>query len=63
MFFWTRPARAPTAMEMTATAIRTSLHWCVAPGKPCIMARANSTMAASFGAAARKATTGVGAPS
>ncbi len=50
-------------MEMAAIATTTWPHWWVAPGKPWARARANSTMAASLGAAVRKATTGVGAPS
>ena len=43
--------------------ISTWRHWSAAPGKASARARANSTMAASFGAAAKKPTTGVGAPS
>ena len=44
-------------------ATSTCCHWSTAPAKPSARTRANSTMAASFGAAAKKATTGVGAPS
>ena len=44
-------------------ATRTCPHWKVAPGKAWPTARANRTMAATLGAAAMKATTGVGAPS
>ena len=46
------PAKAPTATEITATATSTWPHWKVAPGKAWPTARANSTMAATLGAAA-----------
>ena len=50
-------------MEIRPSATSTCCHWIIAPPKPWPSRRANSTMAASFGAAAKKATTGVGAPS
>jgi hypothetical protein len=38
-------------------------HSCVMPGNATTVARTNTAMAATFGAEAKKAVTGVGAPS
>ena len=63
MLFWPMAAKAPSAME----AIETKTMICCQSGmmwpKGSTMVRVMSAMAATFGAAAKKAVTGVGAPS
>src|SRR5215468_11299766 len=56
-------AKDPSAMEAMATKTRICCHWLVMPGNEEMVARTNMAMAATFGAAAKKAVIGVGAPS
>ena len=63
MLVWPMAAKAPSAMEAIEMKmmIWPQAGW-MAP-KASIMVRVNSAMAATLGAAAKKAVTGVGAPS
>ena len=56
-------ANAPSTIEAIETKIRICCHWIVMVGNAVVTTRTNSAMAAIFGAAAKKAVTGVGAPS
>ena len=63
MLVWPMAAKAPSAIEAMARKITICCHCTVTAGKAANSARTVSAMAASFGAAAKKAVTGVGAPS
>ena len=63
MFCWVSAPKAPMPMDKTAMIQITSRHWSTMPPKGSTSTRASSTMAAIFGAVAKKAVTGVGAPS
>jgi hypothetical protein len=56
-------AKEPSAIEAMARKVTICCHWVVAAGKAVMSTRTVSAMAASLGAAAKKAVTGVGAPS
>ena len=63
MLVWPMAAKAPSAMEAMASATTTCCHCGPTPAKAPSVTRTNSAMAAILGAAAKKAATGVGAPS
>src|SRR5215218_1697594 len=63
MLRWPIAAKAPSAMEAMATNTTICCHWMVISGKDTIVVRTNMAIPATFGAAAKKAVTGVGAPS
>jgi hypothetical protein len=63
MLVWPIAAKEPSAMEAIEINTTICCHSAVMEGKAATMARVNSAMAAIFGAAAKKAVTGVGAPS
>ena len=56
-------AKAPSTIEAIETNTTICCHCGVMPGNALMVARTNIAMAATFGAAAKKAVTGVGAPS
>jgi len=56
-------AKAPSSIEAIDTNTRICCHSTVMPGNAPTATRANTAMAATFGAAAKNALTGVGAPS
>ena len=56
-------ANEPSAIEAIDTNTRICCHWIVTVGNAVMVARTNTAMAATFGAAAKNAVTGVGAPS
>jgi len=56
-------ANEPRAIEAMARKVTICCHWAVTAGKAVIRTRTVSAMAASLGAAAKNAVTGVGAPS
>ena len=60
---WPIAANEPSAIEAIDRNTTICCHCTVTAGKAVISARTVSAMAASFGAAAKKAVTGVGAPS
>jgi hypothetical protein len=63
MFRWPIAAKAPKTIEAIETNTTICCHCCVMPGKATTVARAKMAMAATLGAAAKNAVTGVGAPS
>ena len=63
MLRWPIAANAPSAIEAIETNTTICCHSCVMPGKATTVARAKMAMPATLGAAAKKAVTGVGAPS
>lgn len=63
MLRWPMAAKAPSTMEAIEMKTTICCHWDVTSGKAWIMIRTNIAIAAIFGAAAKKAVTGVGAPS
>ena len=63
MLRWPIAAKAPSAIEAMATNTRICCHCGTMPGNAPIATRTNIAMAATFGAAAKNAVTGVGAPS
>ena len=56
-------ATAPSTIEAMAIKVMTCCHWSVIPPNGPIMVRRIRQTAATFGATANKAVTGVGAPS
>ena len=56
-------AKAPSAMEAMETNTRICCHSWAMPGNAITLARTKMAMPATFGALAKKAVTGVGAPS
>ncbi len=63
MLCWPMAAKAPSAMEAMARNTTICRHSMVIAGKAEMTTRMVSAMAAILGAAAKKAVTGVGAPS
>ena len=63
MFFCPMAAKEPSAIEAMATKTMICCHCTAMVGNALMAARRNSAMAATFGAAAKKAVIGVGAPS
>ena len=63
MFFCPIAANEPSAMDRIETNTTICCHSCVMPGKAVIVARTKMAMAATFGAEAKNAVTGDGAPS
>ena len=63
MLVWPIAAKEPSAMEAMARKVTICCHSTVTAGNAVTRTRTVSAMAASFGAAAKKAVTGVGAPS
>ena len=63
MLVWPMAAKAPSAMEAIDTKTRICCQSGTMAAKGSTMTRMNSAMAATFGAEAKKAVTGVGAPS
>ena len=63
MLRWPMAAKAPSAIEAIETNTTICCHCAVMPGNATMVARTNIAMAATLGAAAKKAVTGVGAPS
>ena len=60
---WPMAAKEPSAIEAIDTKVTICCHSCVMPGKAATAARTKMAMPATLGAAAKKAVTGVGAPS
>ncbi len=56
-------ANEPSAIDRMATKTMICCHWPTMPGNAVMPARTNTAMPATLGAAAKKAVTGVGAPS
>ena len=56
-------ANEPSAIEAIETNTMICCHWKVMPGNAVSATRANTASAATFGAEAKNAVTGVGAPS
>ena len=63
MLRWPMAAKAPSAIEAIATNTTICCHCVTTPGNATMVARTNMAMPATFGAAAKKAVIGVGAPS
>ena len=63
MLRWPMAAKAPRIMEATEIAKMICCHCGVRPPKASTSTRVNSAIAATLGAAAKKAVIGVGAPS
>ena len=63
MFFCPIAANGPSAIEAIETNTTICCHSAVMPGNAVIVARTNTAIAATFGAEAKNAVTGVGAPS
>ena len=63
MFFWPMAAKAPSPIEAIETKMMIWSHWPASSWKGPRKTRSSSAMAATLGAAAKKAVTGVGAPS
>ena len=63
MLVWPIAAKEPSAIEASARNTMICCHWPTAPGKAVMMTRVETATAAIFGAEAKKAVTGVGAPS
>ena len=63
MFVCPMAAKAPSAMEAIETNTTICCHCVSMPGKAATHARTKIAMPATFGAAAKKVVTGVGAPS
>src|SRR6476646_4504917 len=60
---WPMAAKEPSAIEAIETNTTICCHSCTMPGKAVTAARTKMEIAATFGAAAKNAVTGVGAPS
>ncbi len=63
MLRWPIAANEPSTIEAMETKTRICCHCEVMPGNAMTAARTNMAMPATFGAAAKNAVTGVGAPS
>ena len=63
MLRWPIAAKLPSAIDAIETNTTICCHSCVMPGNATTVARAKIAMPATFGAAAKNAVTGVGAPS
>jgi hypothetical protein len=63
MLVWPMAAKAPSTIDAMARNTRICCHCGLMPGKAVTDTRTSSAMAATFGAAAKNAVTGVGAPS
>ena len=63
MLVWPIAAKAPSAIEAIDTNTTICCHWIAMLGNAVITTRTNSAIAATFGAEAKNAVTGVGAPS
>ena len=63
MLRWPMAAKAPSSIEAMEKNTMICCHCAAMPGKPGSSVRTSSAMAASLGAAAKNAVTGVGAPS
>jgi len=63
MLRWPIAANEPSAMEAMETKTTICCHCVRMPGKAVSVTRVNAASAATFGADAKKAVTGVGAPS
>ena len=63
MLRWPIAAKAPSAIEAMETNTTICCHSEVMPGNAMTATRTNMAMPATFGAAAKNAVTGVGAPS
>jgi hypothetical protein len=63
MFFWPIAANAPSAIEAMEMKTTICCQSEAIGSKACMVTRTSSAIAAIFGAAAKKAVTGVGAPS
>ena len=63
MLVWPMAAKAPSPIEAMASAATICCHCGPMPAKAPSVTRISSAMAATLGAAAKKAVTGVGAPS
>src|SRR3569833_3614341 len=63
MLVWPIAAKEPSTIEAIDTNTRICCHCETMPGKAVSVTRVNTASAATFGADAKKAVTGVGAPS
>ena len=63
MLRWPIAAKAPSTIEAIETNTTICCHCGAMPGNAPMVARTNIAMPATFGAAAKNAVTGVGAPS
>ena len=63
MLRWPMAAKAPSAIEAMETKTTICCHSWMMPGNAMMVARAKMAMAATLGADAKNAVTGVGAPS
>ena len=63
MLRWPMAAKAPSTIEAIETNTTICCHSWVMPGNATMVARTKMAMPATLGAAAKKAVTGVGAPS
>jgi hypothetical protein len=63
MLVWPIAANAPSAIEAIETNTTICCHCWAMSGNAVSVTRVNTAMAATFGAEAKKAVTGVGAPS
>src|SRR5215472_11758117 len=63
MLVWPIAPNDPSAIEAIATNTTICRHSVAMPGKATTLARTNTAMPATLGAEAKKAVTGVGAPS
>ncbi len=63
MLRWPMAANEPSTIEAMETKTRICCHWEATLGNAPTATRTNIAMPATFGAAAKKAVTGVGAPS
>ena len=63
MFFWPMAANDPSTIEAIATNTTICCHCETMPGNAVSATRVNTASAATFGAEAKNAVTGVGAPS
>ncbi len=63
MLLWPMAAKEPSTIEAIATNTTICCHWARIPGNAVSATRVNTASAATFGAEAKNAVTGVGAPS
>ncbi len=63
MFFWPIAAKAPSSIEAIEMKTTICCHWTTTGSNALMTMRTKMAMAATFGAAAKNAVTGVGAPS
>ncbi len=63
MFFWPMAAKEPSSMDAIEMKTMTCCQSATTGWKASMTMRTSMAMAATFGAAAKKAVTGVGAPS